>query len=143
MPYSTITDAEIDPDSPLTSGLCVKFRDNPIAIAQAGAGAPKIVLNALNNSFIFFGSSASAAVTIPAFATTPTGGMVIFVLVTVSDSSEFQNGAIQALLDGAFNFQATKPFGASAISTTNAQHTISFSAINAATFSATVVAIAS
>lgn len=41
--YITITDAETDPEAPLTSELAKKWRDNPIAIAEGAAGAPKIV----------------------------------------------------------------------------------------------------
>jgi hypothetical protein len=47
MPYTTIPDAEIDPDSPVTASLMQKMRDNPVGIANADAGAPKIRLAAL------------------------------------------------------------------------------------------------
>lgn len=38
--YSTITDGQIDQDSPITQPLITAIRDNPIAIAQRSAGAP-------------------------------------------------------------------------------------------------------
>lgn len=38
--YITITDAETDPEAPLTSELAKKWRDNPIAIAEGDPTAP-------------------------------------------------------------------------------------------------------
>jgi hypothetical protein len=38
--YSPITDGEIAPNQPLTTGLAFRFRDNPVAIAERSAGAP-------------------------------------------------------------------------------------------------------
>jgi hypothetical protein len=46
--YTAITDAEIDQDSPLTETLATKWRDNPIAITEGAAGAPRIVAGALD-----------------------------------------------------------------------------------------------
>lgn len=40
--YIAITDPETDPDAPLTATLAKKWRDNPIAITEGSAGAPKI-----------------------------------------------------------------------------------------------------
>jgi len=40
--YSTIADSEIDPESPYTTGLATKMRNNPIAITEGSSGAPKI-----------------------------------------------------------------------------------------------------
>ena len=40
--WATITDTQVDPDAPLTSGLGYALRDNPIAIAEGSTGAPKI-----------------------------------------------------------------------------------------------------
>ena len=40
--YIAITDAETDPEAPLTSELAKKWRDNPIAIAEDDGTAPKI-----------------------------------------------------------------------------------------------------
>lgn len=45
--YITITDAETDPEAPLTSELAKKWRDNPIAIAEGDVNAPKIVGSAM------------------------------------------------------------------------------------------------
>jgi len=46
--YITITDAETDPEAPLTSELAKKWRDNPIAITEGATGAPKIVSKAMD-----------------------------------------------------------------------------------------------
>lgn len=40
--YSAIADSEKDPESPFTATLATKYRDNPIAISEGSAGAPKI-----------------------------------------------------------------------------------------------------
>lgn len=40
--YITITDAEVQPEAPITSELMTKLRDNPVAISEGAAGAPKI-----------------------------------------------------------------------------------------------------
>lgn len=42
--YITITDAETDPEAPLTSELAKKWRDNPIAIAERDASVPTSLL---------------------------------------------------------------------------------------------------
>lgn len=47
--YRTITDAEVDPDAPLTSSLGYAWRDNPIAIAEGATGAPRITQTAIMN----------------------------------------------------------------------------------------------
>jgi hypothetical protein len=43
MSYVAILDTQLEPDAPLTSQLMFQMRDNPIAIAQGLAGAPRIV----------------------------------------------------------------------------------------------------
>lgn len=48
--YITITDAETDPEAPLTATLAKKWRDNPIAITEGSAGAPKIQDAALGST---------------------------------------------------------------------------------------------
>lgn len=40
--YILITDAEVDPEAPITSYLGNRWRDNPIAIAERAAGAPRV-----------------------------------------------------------------------------------------------------
>ncbi len=45
--YNTIPDSAIDPESPVTTGLMTKLRDNPIAISEGATGAPRINPRAL------------------------------------------------------------------------------------------------
>lgn len=40
--WTTITDSQVDPNAPVTSELMSALRDNPVAIAEGAAGAPKI-----------------------------------------------------------------------------------------------------
>ena len=40
--YTDIPDGDVDQDSPVTQPLLTALRDNPIAIAEGAAGAPKI-----------------------------------------------------------------------------------------------------
>lgn len=40
--YTTIADSAVDPNAPLTSELLTALRDNPLAIQEGTAGAPKI-----------------------------------------------------------------------------------------------------
>jgi len=46
--YNAVTDSELEPGKPLTTGLAFRFRDNPLALAQRGAGAPW--LNGVGNT---------------------------------------------------------------------------------------------
>ena len=48
--YSTITDGQIDQDSPITQPLLTALRDNPIAIAEGAAGAPSILAGIASNT---------------------------------------------------------------------------------------------
>lgn len=45
--YVTITDAETDPEAPITSILAKKWRDNPLAMFEGDSTAPKLSLLAL------------------------------------------------------------------------------------------------
>lgn len=48
--WTVITDSSLDPDAPLTSELAYAWRDNPIAIAEGAAGAPRILDAALGTT---------------------------------------------------------------------------------------------
>jgi len=52
MAYSPISNEEIEPGKPGSSGLFIKIRDNPEAIAAGLAGAPKIVSAAFADNTI-------------------------------------------------------------------------------------------
>lgn len=47
--YIEITDEEIQPGAPYTTGLAAKMRDNHIALAQGAEGAPKILAPAIGD----------------------------------------------------------------------------------------------
>lgn len=66
--YSTIADSEIDPESPGTTTLFTKLRDNPIAITEKAAGAPVLADNYIVSAMITDG-----AVTIPKLPTYTVG----------------------------------------------------------------------
>ncbi len=70
MPYSTITDAEIDPDSPVTTGLMAKIRGNMEAIPLGESGATRVrhaaFFSRITNAWTYnltFAASASETLT--------------------------------------------------------------------------------
>ncbi len=70
MPYSAISNAEIDPDSPVTTGLMTKMRDNPEAIALGENGATRVrhaaFFSRITNAWTYnltFAASASESLT--------------------------------------------------------------------------------
>ena len=46
--YTAIANTEIDPESPVTSDLMTKLRDNPLAQGEGTTGAPRIMGRALD-----------------------------------------------------------------------------------------------
>lgn len=48
--YTAIANAEIDAESPITTTLMTLLRDNPIAVSEGSAGAPKIQTAALDQT---------------------------------------------------------------------------------------------
>ena len=147
MPYSAISNAEIDPDSPVTTGLMTKMRDNPEAIALGENGATRIRLFALLNSFVFSAHSTGANIVVPAFQSAPTGGMTILIFLYMIDT-ENNDGGVTVSVDGGALFTASTNVNTGQRvsdmrphATSNGQHTISFS--SSGTLSATVLAIAS
>jgi hypothetical protein len=147
MPYNTIPDAEIDPDSPVTASLMQKMRDNPIGIAQAAAGAPKVQYNALNGSGITHAYSTGATINFAAFAHTPTGNVTHIIFVNIIDTAN-NDGGVTVSLNGSVLFTAsTNVNGLQRNSemrvslTSNASHSFTFS--SSGTLSATVISIAS
>jgi len=45
--YNNILDTEIDADSPITTALLSRLRDNPIAVTEGAIGAPRVLAAAL------------------------------------------------------------------------------------------------
>lgn len=65
--YSTIADSEIDPESPGTTTLFTKLRDNPLSIAEGDATAPSISSSAIGNQLLdlyYLGSGSDGAKTV-------------------------------------------------------------------------------
>lgn len=59
MAYIPITNAQVDPDSPVTAELMTALRDNPEAIANGDAGAPPVVVYAVKGESATFSISTS------------------------------------------------------------------------------------
>ena len=59
--YTTIPDADIDPDSPITTSLVTLLRDNPIAITEGASGAPKVQTAGITDDAVTDGKLASPA----------------------------------------------------------------------------------
>jgi hypothetical protein len=147
MPYNNIPDGEIDPDSPVTASLMVKLRDNPIGIAQAAAGAPKVQYNAMNGTGITYAYSTGSVINFVPFAHTPTGNVTHIIFVNMIDTDN-NDGGVTVSLDGGALFTAqTNVNGLQRVAemrvslTSNASHSFTFS--SSGTLSATVISIAS
>lgn len=50
--YITITDAQVDPEAPITSELMSALRDNPTAITEGATGAPKVQRAAIQDDAV-------------------------------------------------------------------------------------------
>lgn len=50
--WKQIPDTDVDPDAPVTSELTYALRDNPVAIAEGAAGAPRISPYSLSTGYI-------------------------------------------------------------------------------------------
>ena len=50
--YTAIADADIDPESPGTTTLFTRLRDNPIAITEKASGAPVLANDYITNAMI-------------------------------------------------------------------------------------------
>jgi len=55
--YTVIADSEIDPESPGTTTLFTKLRNNPIAISEGSSGAPPILDAALDTTVTAAGTT--------------------------------------------------------------------------------------
>jgi hypothetical protein len=151
MPYNNIPDAEIDPDSPVTASLMQKLRDNPIGIAQAAAGAPKVQYNALNGSGITHAFSTGSTINFSPFAHTPTGTVTHLVFLYHTDIQETGSSAVTVYIDGSpfltvstAQAQSKVVFDMRVTVSSNAAHAFTFAhEPSEGTFSCTIVSIAS
>src|SRR5690625_3094477 len=67
--YTNIPTANLEPGKPIRSVDHIALRDNPIAIAEGAAGAPRIQTNAIANSAVTTAKIANSSVTAQKLAT--------------------------------------------------------------------------
>lgn len=143
MPYSTITDAEIDPDSPVTTGLMAKIRGNMEAIPLGESGATRVRLHAMSEPAVKYATSNGSPIVFQPFSSV-VSSVTHIVSCHVTDNAEFPNASPSASVDNTLIFSAGNNTGvkfasaSGACVTTNATHTFTFNANYA-----TVVSIAS
>ena len=98
--YTAIPDANLDPDSPARSVDALALRDNPIAITEGSAGAPKIENAAFQvvsaaNTVICWRDPAAAGASSASYPATYTGDYDIRVFASGSirvNCSHYQTG---------------------------------------------------
>lgn len=66
--YNSIPNSDIDPESPITTTLMTWLRDNPLAMFEAAAGAPRMQGSAIATGTIPAGRFANNAVTVSVIA---------------------------------------------------------------------------
>ncbi len=99
--YITITDAETDPSAPLTSELAKKWRDNPIAIAEGSAGAPRVQFAAMD---AWFSTAGAIGTYVFAIATADTAFGVTVAGSTLSPTSAvYSNSGTSGAMNSGFN----------------------------------------
>ena len=59
--YNAIPDSLLEPDDPITSDIGFRWRDNPIAMFEGSAGAPRLQFAALDAWFTTLGAVGSMA----------------------------------------------------------------------------------
>ncbi len=65
--YTAIPDTDIDPESPITTGLMTKLRNNPIAITEGASGAPKMQTDGYTDLSVTEAKLANGSVTAAKF----------------------------------------------------------------------------
>lgn len=105
MAYSAIVDGDVDAESPGTTGLFTKLRDNPLEIAQGTSGAPTLPFTRL-----YYVEEQKAAGTDSATALVDTTAVARRDLVEVVDTLGAAGGG-GGSIGGANNTQITLPTG--------------------------------
>lgn len=108
--YTAIADADIDPESPGTTTLFNRLRDNPIAITEGSAGAPEIqpaaLADTVGDSLVWLSSqSASADATID-FTTEIDGTYDSYIVRLVNVLPVASSATLQMRLAVSGTFQA-------------------------------------
>ena len=102
MGWATISDQQVDPESPVTSSLVIALRDNPIAIANADAGAPRNKLSSLAEPPVkmFESVNGQNSLTINPFTTTPANTMLLLISVQCAFVGESGSLDYSVRIDG-------------------------------------------
>lgn len=105
MAWVSISNTAIDQDSPITVSLMTALRDNPAAIANGDAGAPRIQNAALATNSVTSVKIASGAVTNSEIAVGAVQQSSISTSIgEVSQTSQFGVGSLLALPGGSYGF---------------------------------------
>lgn len=91
--WKTIPDTDVDPDAPVTSELMYALRDNPVAIAEGAAGAPRVMGIALD-TFLAHDSAAIDGTTSLAFVGMDRIGEIL-VALNATGGLDVGNPAVQ------------------------------------------------
>lgn len=108
--YIAITDAETDPEAPLTSELAKKWRDNPLAIAENDASVPAALRSQVLLATI--PTTSGSTWTASSLDLTPFTFLVVF----IDGLSVTTGGSEPILLNGVVNIGTTAALNANAIS---------------------------
>lgn len=105
--YVIIADSEIDPESPGTSTLFTKLRDNPIAIAEGSTGAPALAGPAGASLVLLNTAIASSDASIAFTGLSSTYDLFKLVFINIYSSSAADNLRIRTSTDNGATYEAT------------------------------------
>ena len=105
MPWTSISNTSIDQDSPITVSLMTALRDNPIAIANGDAGAPKVQTAGIADNAVTAAKIVENAVGNSELAPTSVRqGNLSTSLGEVSVTASFSLSSLVALPGGTYGF---------------------------------------
>lgn len=111
--YVAIADSEIDPESPGTTTLFTKLRDNPIAITEGASGAPTIQSAAIATNAVTTAKIADANVTPAKLSASSAGSTTVLKFLGSGDNtftstdSTYPTGTLRSGLMAGNKFSAT------------------------------------
>jgi len=115
--YNTIADSDIDPESPITTTLMTRLRDNAIAIAEGTSPAPPVAMTALETYPFTQTDIVDEAVTYAKITNADYTTSTDYFLAAVNGSNgvggTIKYGTIIAPVRGQFNARLTVSVGAS------------------------------
>ena len=126
--YTAIADSEIDPESPGTTTLFTKLRDNPIAITEGASGAPQIqngaiAAGAIHTAELSTGTNTSSTASTGGIQFTMTGGMYVFSPQIKASNASYSSFLYSQSSSVAVYTNSTSYVTAMAIYTSNAANT--------------------